>query len=68
MNICRIIYTIFNSKTENKKNSAKWVKEKYKQWEKLIEEAENWDYSKTMSRQNEIKEFILYVEKVIQYI
>ncbi|MDR1869992.1 MAG: DUF4111 domain-containing protein [Treponema sp.] len=68
LNICRIIYTIFNSKTENKKNSAKWVKEKYKEWEKLIDEAEEWDYTKTMNRRDKIKEFILFVEKVIQYV
>jgi len=66
LNICRIIYTIFNSKTENKQNSAKWVKEKYSEWKNLIEEAEKWDYSKTMNNQDEIKEFIKYIEKKIE--
>jgi predicted nucleotidyltransferase len=66
LNICRIIYTIFNSKTENKQNSAKWVKERYKEWKKLIEEAEKWDYSKTMKNQDKIKEFIKYIEKKIE--
>ena len=65
LNICRIIYTIFNSKTGNKKKSAKWVKEQYKEWKNLIEEAEEWDYSKTINKQNEIKEFIKYMEKII---
>jgi len=65
LNICRIICTIFNSKTENKQNSANWVKEQYKEWKNLIEEAEKWDYTKTMSKQDEIKEFIKYMEKII---
>jgi len=66
LNICRIIYTINNSKTENKHNSAKWVKNQYKQWKKLIEKAEEWDYQKTMNKQKEIKEFIIYMEKIIK--
>jgi predicted nucleotidyltransferase len=65
LNICRIINTIYNSKTENKQNSAKWVKENYKEWSKLIEEAEKWDYNKIMEKQNEIKEYIKYMEKII---
>jgi len=65
LNICRIIYTIFNSKTESKQKSAKWVKEKYREWKDLIEEAEKWDYSKTMDKQDEIKEFIKYMKKII---
>jgi len=65
LNICRIIYTIFNSKTENKQKSAKWTKEQYKEWENLIEEAEKWDYTKTMNKQNEIREFIKYMEKIM---
>ena len=65
INICRIIYTIFNSRTENKQISSKWVKEQYKEWKNLIEEAEEWDYTKTMNKQNEIKEFIKYMEKIM---
>ena len=65
LNICRIIFTIYNSKLENKQNSAKWVKEKHFKWKKLIDEAEEWDYSKIMNRKNEIKEFIKYMENII---
>ena len=65
INICRIMYTIFNSKTENKQNSVNWVKKQHKKWKNLIEEAEKWDYTKTMSKQDEIKEFIKYMEKII---
>ena len=65
MNICSIIYTIFNSKTENKQNSVNWVKKQYKEWKNLIKEAEKWDYTKTMNKQDEIKEFIKYMEKII---
>jgi predicted nucleotidyltransferase len=65
LNICRIIYTIFNSGLENKQNSTKWVKGRYKEWITLIEEAEEWDYLKTMNKQKEIKEFIKYMDKII---
>ncbi len=65
LNICRIIYTIFNFKTENKQKSANWVKEQYKEWKYLIEEAEEWDYLKTMNKQKEIKGFIKYMEGII---
>jgi predicted nucleotidyltransferase len=66
LNICRIIYTIFNSRTESKQESAKWVKEQYREWNNLIEEAEEWDYTKTMNKQNEIKEFIKYVNGIFK--
>jgi predicted nucleotidyltransferase len=66
LNICRIIYTVINLEIGNKKESARWVKEKYVKWKNLIEEAENWDYDKTMNRQNEIKEYIKYMEEIIK--
>ena len=62
INICRIIYTIFNSRTENKQRSASWVKEQYSEWKGLIEEAERWDYTREMNKQDEIKEFIKGIE------
>jgi predicted nucleotidyltransferase len=65
LNICRIIYTIFNSEIENKQKSTKWVSQKYPEWKVLIEEAEQWDYSKSMNKQNEIKKYIEYMENVI---
>jgi predicted nucleotidyltransferase len=65
LNICRIIYTIKNNKIGNKLESAKWVKEKYIKWNSLIEEAEKWDLNKIINRQNEIKEYIKYMEKII---
>ena len=65
MNICRIIYTIINLKIANKQESGKWVKKKFKEWAELIKEAEEWDDTKIMNRQNEIKEFIKYMENII---
>ena len=65
LNICRIIYTIFNLKTGNKQNSANWVKEQHGEWNNLIEEAEKWDYAKKMNKQNEIREFVKYVGRII---
>jgi predicted nucleotidyltransferase len=65
LNICRIIYTIQNSKLENKQKSANWIKQKHKKWKTLIEEAEEWDYCKSMDKKYEIKEFIEYMEKEV---
>ena len=65
LNICRIVYTIFNSRTGNKQESANWIKEQYRKWKSLIEEAEKWDYSREMNKKNEIKEFIKDMEKAI---
>jgi len=62
LNICRIIYTIKESKIGNKKESAKWVKEKYVKWKKLIEEAEEWEFNKIMNKENEINEYVKYME------
>ena len=66
LNICRIIYTLKNNKTENKIASAKWVKEKYEIWRDLIEEAEQWDFDKIINRQNDIKNYIVYMENIIK--
>jgi len=66
LNICRIIYTILNSKTESKQNSAYWVKNKYDQWKNLIEKAEEWDYDKEINIQKEINEYIIYMDNIIK--
>jgi predicted nucleotidyltransferase len=65
LNICRILYTIFNKEMASKQDSSKWVKGKYKGWDNLIKEAEEWDYTKTMDRKNEIIKFIEYTEEII---
>jgi predicted nucleotidyltransferase len=65
LNICRIMYTIFNSGTENKQKSANWAKEQYREWKNMIEEAVEWDYTKTMNKQDEIKELIRYMERIL---
>jgi predicted nucleotidyltransferase len=65
LNICRIIYTISNSELANKIESAKWVKQKYPKWDFLIEEAESWNYGETLNKQNEIKEYLKYMDKII---
>ena len=68
LNICRIMYTINNSEIANKKESAKWVKKKYPEWIELIEEAENWNYNKTIDKKFEVKEYIKYMDnKIYEY-
>ena len=66
LNICRIIYTIINSKLGNKQESAKWMKEEYTEWRNLINEAGKWNYNKFMNRQVEIKEYIKAMEEVVK--
>jgi predicted nucleotidyltransferase len=63
LNICRIIYTINKSEVANKQKSCDWVKNKYKEWEELINEAEVWEYNKIMDKENDTKRFIKFAKK-----
>jgi predicted nucleotidyltransferase len=65
LNICRILYTMINMELANKQKSCEWVKRNYTEWKKLIEEAEEWDYGKVMDRQDEVKDFIKFSERII---
>jgi hypothetical protein len=42
------------------------VKNKYNEWIELINEAEKWDYNKTMDRKEEVNNFIKFTEKIIE--
>ena len=66
LNICRILYTLHNFETANKKESSKWVKRKYKEWKEIIDEAEGWDYGKTMDKETEVIQFIKFAEEEIK--
>ncbi|TAL59564.1 MAG: DUF4111 domain-containing protein, partial [Legionella sp.] len=61
LNLCRILYTVYCSKTASKIVSAEWVKQTHDQWTMLIEAAENWEYGKTMSYKTEAILFIKFV-------
>lgn len=58
LNLCRILYTLHNSKLCSKKVAAKWVKETFPEWQGLIEEAEAWGYGKEMKQQEKAIAFI----------
>jgi predicted nucleotidyltransferase len=66
LNICRILYTIHESETANKQKSCEWVKMNYMEWEKIIDEAERWNYGKIMDKEKEVKEFIKFTEKTVE--
>lgn len=62
LNLCRILYTVRCHETATKKASAAWVKREFgPRWNNLIETAENWDYGKEMTLQEEAIEFIKFV-------
>ena len=59
LNICRIIYTVFNAKVGSKVVSAKWVKEEFcPEWTNLISKSENWKYGEDMNSISKVVEFI----------
>lgn len=61
LNLCRILYTVICNSLAAKKTSASWVKKEYKQWNDLIQAAENWQYGKKMSLKVKTIEFIKFV-------
>lgn len=62
LNLCRILYTVYCSKTGSKRVSAAWVKEKYPQWQDLIKIAEQWEYGREM---HSLKESINFIQFTI---
>lgn len=62
MNLCRILYTVMCGSAGTKRAAAAWVKNKFKlAWiSRLIEAAENWDYTKEMSLKAETIDFIKF--------
>jgi predicted nucleotidyltransferase len=66
LNICRILYTINKSEVANKQKSCDWVKKNYKEWEELINEAEEWNYGSIMNKENKVQYFIKFAEKIIE--
>ena len=61
LNICRILYTVFNAKVGSKVVSAKWVKEVFApQWSSLIIKSEKWKYGEDLNSIEEVVEFIKF--------
>jgi predicted nucleotidyltransferase len=66
VNVCRILYTVFNREVANKQISCSWVKNEFAGWVELINEAEAWDYNTTMKKEPEAKEFIEFSRKMLE--
>lgn len=61
LNICRILYTVFNAKVGSKVVSAKWVKEVFApEWSSLIIKSEKWKYGEDLNSIEEVVEFIKF--------
>lgn len=60
VNLCRILYTVMQSKLGSKKVSAAWVKSAYPQWQPLIEAAEAWRYGMELHHEAETLEFLRF--------
>jgi len=66
LNLCRILYVVMNNDLASKKTSASWVKKEYKQWNDLIQAAENWQYGNKMNKKEEAIDFIKFVVDIIK--
>jgi hypothetical protein len=66
LNLCRILYTIFNARSGTKKQSSEWVKSEYPKWEEVIVSAQNWKYGKAMIERDKIKGFAGFIFNEIE--
>lgn len=60
LNLCRILHTIINGQASSKNASALWVKTKFPQWRKLINQALAWKYGEVMNSATETKKFLSF--------
>ncbi len=63
LTLCRILYRQFHEDVSSKKVAAAWVKEKYPEWEELVENAENWKHGNELDDESKIKKFIKFVSE-----
>jgi predicted nucleotidyltransferase len=66
LNLCRILYTVLYSAAGSKKVSARWVKNRFSEWQQLIQHAENWHYGSEMDQRDEAIQFIHFVIEQIK--
>lgn len=66
LNICRILYTVFNAKVGSKVVSSRYVKEIFApEWSNLITKSENWKYGEDLKSIEEVVEFIKFsIDKI----
>jgi len=66
LNLCRILFTIFNARSGTKKQSSEWVKSEYPKWEEVIISAQKWEYGKAMIDRDKIIAFARFIFNEIE--
>lgn len=61
LTMCRILHRAKIDNVASKKVASAWVKNNFKQWDSLINEAENWKHGIKLDKQEEAKAFIKFV-------
>ena len=61
LTMCRVLYLAFNEHVASKKIAAEWTRKTFSQWDKLIENAENWKDGLELNLEFETKAFIQFV-------
>jgi hypothetical protein len=60
LNLCRILYTVFNASVASKKGSRAWVMKQFPEWQELIKTADNWHYGLEMDQKEKTLEFLKF--------
>lgn len=64
LTMCRILHRAKNDNIASKRVSSAWVKKTYGEpWRDLVGKAEQWQYGRQMSSDNEVKDFIRFTAK-----
>lgn len=67
LTMCRILHRAKVDTVASKREASSWVKETYKHWASLIEEAEHWKHGIKLDKQEEAKAFIKFVVSEVKY-
>lgn len=65
LTMCRILHRAQNDGIASKRVASGWVKQAYPEWAGLVERAEQWQHGKTMSRDDQVRDFIRFTAKEV---
>lgn len=65
LTMCRILHRAKNDGIASKRVASKWVKETYKDWADIVEQAEQWRHGKEMSSDDEVRKLIRFTIKEV---
>ena len=65
LTMCRILHRAKNDGIASKRVASSWVKETYKDWASLVEQAEQWQHGKDMSPDDDVRDFIRFTMKEV---